>query len=414
MDKAHLCRQHAVDPIGECRERFDMRAIVAVLDSFGIGASPDAKRFGDDGANTFGHIFAAHPRLHIPNLLAVGLGEAARAVDPAFAYPKPAEINGLHGYAQERSAGKDTPSGHWEMMGLPVTFEWRLFPPEHPSFPADLTEALIKEAALPGVLGNRHASGTEIIEHLGVEHIRTGKPIVYTSGDSVFQIAAHETHFGLERLYQTCKIARKLVDRYNVGRVIARPFIGEKPGAFRRTGNRKDYATPPHEPTLLDRHRSRGREVVAIGKISDIFAGRGISQSIKADGNEEIFDALIGATKTAPDHAIIFANFVDFDTLYGHRRDVGGYARALEAFDRRIPELRAQLRPDDLVVFTADHGCDPTWTGSDHTREYVPILAFGPRIGKGPIGRRDSFADIGQTLARHLRLDPLPVGTSFL
>jgi phosphopentomutase len=391
-----------------------MRAIVAVLDSFGIGASPDADRFGDAGANTFGHIIAAHPKLRIPNLLALGLGEAARAVDPKLPIPSAPKIEGLFGYAAERSVGKDTPSGHWEMMGLPVSFDWHIFPPQEPSFPRELTDALIAQAKLPGILGNRHASGTTIIDELGEEHIRTGKPIVYTSGDSVFQIAAHETHFGLERLYETCKIARKLVDKYNVGRVIARPFIGETPASFKRTGNRHDYSTPPHQPTLLDRHRAKGHEVIGIGKISDIFAGRGISKNVHADGNEDIFDTLIDCTKSAPDNAIIFANFVDFDTLYGHRRDVAGYAGALESFDKRLPELRGQLRDGDLVVLTADHGCDPTWRGSDHTREYVPILAFGPKISSGAIGKRDSFADIGQSLATHFRSEPLPTGTSFL
>jgi phosphopentomutase len=300
------------------------------------------------------------------------------------------------------------------MMGLPVEIDWGYFPRTVPTFPAALTGALIERAKLPGILGNCHASGTEIIEKYGVEHIKTGMPICYTSADSVLQIAAHESHFGLERLVELCHIARKLVDEYNIGRVIARPFVGERSGEFKRTGNRHDYATPPHRPTLLDRAKAQGCEVVGIGKISDIFAGSGITQNLKADGNRQIFDTMIGCVKTAPDRSIVFANFVDFDQSFGHRRDVAGYAGALEAFDARIPELQAVLRPGDLVVFSADHGCDPTWTGTDHTREVVPILAFGPNIAPGPIGKRATFADIGQSIANHLGLDPLPVGTAFL
>ena len=404
-----------------------MRAIVGVLDPFGVGATDDAAAFGDQGANTFGHIAEAcrdgqadraglrAGALTIPNLVSLGLAHAAEeSAGAPPAVPKPDRVTGKYGFAAERSRGKDTPSGHWEMMGLPVAFDWGVFPPDPPSFPDELIDALIAEAALPGVLGNRHASGTVIIEELGGEHIATGKPIVYTSADSVFQIAAHETHFGLDRLYDACAVARRLVDAYNVGRVIARPFVGDRPGEFKRTGNRRDLATPPHAPTLLDRHVAAGGEVVSIGKISDIFAGRGISRSIKADGNDALFDALMDQVARSPDNAILFANFVDFDTLYGHRRDVAGYAAALEAFDKRLPELTGALREDDVVVLSADHGCDPTWPGTDHTREHVPILAFGPSVAPGSVGKRATFADIGQSLAGHLGLDPLPVGRSFL
>ena len=402
-----------------------MRAIIGVLDSFGIGAAPDATRFGDAGANTFGHIARACAEglkrpggksgaLHIPNLLALGLGEAAKSADPSVSFATPAAIFGLFGFAAERGAGKDTPSGHWEMMGLPVEYEWGMFPRTVPSFPAALTRAFIERTGVPGVLGDCHASGTEIIERLGEEHIRTGKPIVYTSADSVFQIAAHETHFGLERLYACCHIARELVDAYNVGRVIARPFVGERPGEFKRTGNRHDYAMPPHAPTLLDIHAAQGKEVAAIGKISDIFAAKGITKYVKAFANDEVFDRLLDEIEHGPGDAIVFANFVDFDTLYGHRRDVAGYAAALEAFDARIPQLQARLRPGDLVVFSADHGCDPTWPGTDHTREFFPVIAFGPGIASGNIGLRETFADIGQTLAQHLGHAPLSVGRSFL
>jgi phosphopentomutase len=407
-----------------------LRAIIGVLDSFGIGAAPDAARFGDDGANTFGHIVQACAAgkvtrdgrsgpLSVPNFLSLGLGKAAEGADPRLDWgrmgmPAPAQITGKYGYAAERSLGKDTPSGHWEMMGLPVEYAWEYFPDTVPTFPAALTQALIARGELPGILGDCHASGTEIIERFGEEHIRSGKPIVYTSGDSVFQIAAHETHFGLERLYDLCHIARQLVDDYNVGRVIARPFVGERKGEFKRTGNRHDYAMPPHAPTLLDRYAAAGHEVTGIGKISDIFAAKGITRYRKAFGNDEVWDQVMDCVKNGPDDSIIFANFVDFDTLYGHRRDIAGYAGALEEFDRHIPLLKSQLRDGDLVIFSADHGCDPTQPGSDHTREYIPVLAFGPGIAPGAVGARGSFADIGQSIATHLGMDPLAFGTSFL
>lgn len=401
------------------------RAIVGVLDSLGVGAAPDAARFGDDGADTFGHIQAACAAgavarkdgrvgpLAIPHLEALGFGhlalQAGRRAGPALPAPQ-----GLYGFAAERSFGKDTPSGHWEMMGLPVEYDWGFFPASAPSFPASLLANLCAEAGLPGVLGNCHASGTTILDQLGEEHIRTLKPIVYTSADSVFQIAAHEDHFGLQRLYDVSAIARCLVDAYRVGRVIARPFVGEKAGAFRRTGARKDLTTPPHGPTLLDIARHAGREVIGIGKISDIFAGKGLTRSVKADGNMALFDAMLQEVQSAPDGALIFVNFVDFDTLFGHRRDVAGYAEALEAFDARLPELHRALRPGDIALLTADHGCDPTFPGSDHTREFVPILGFGPGLAPRDLGQRGSFADIGQSLAAHLGLPRLGDGVSFL
>jgi phosphopentomutase len=399
------------------------RAFLLVMDSFGIGAADDAGRFGDAGSDTFGHIATACTAgqadraglragpLTIPNLQRLGLGHAATI--STGGKPAATPCTGAWGYAVEQSRGKDTPSGHWEMAGVPVMSEWGYFPPDYPSFPAALTEALIARAKLPGVLGNRHASGTQIIEELGAEHLATGKPIVYTSADSVFQIAAHEQSFGLDRLYEISLIARELVDPYNIGRVIARPFLGA-PGSFKRTGNRRDYATPPPAPTLLDRLVADGGEVVSIGKVADIFAHQGISRTVKADGNAALFDATLAAATIAGDRSLVFTNFVDFDMLFGHRRDIAGYAAALEAFDSRLPELERVLKPGDVVVISADHGCDPTRAGSDHTREHVPVIAFGPGVKAGSIGRRESFADIGQSLAAHLGLAPLPHGTAFL
>ena len=399
------------------------RAIILVLDSFGIGATADAADFGDAGADTLGHIAQAcaggkadkagvrSGRLRVPNLARWGLGRAAEistgAIPPGLEADR---IDGAYGCAAETSKGKDTPSGHWEMAGCPVPFDWGYFPREQPCFPADLIAQLAREFGLPGILGNKHASGTEIIAELGEEHIRTGRPICYTSADSVFQVAAHETHFGLERLYRFCERAKELLEPLNIGRVIARPFVGESPADFRRTAHRRDYTTPPPQETLLDRVTTSGAEVWSIGKIADIFAHRGIARKLKADDNGGLFDRTLDAVAEAGDRALVFSNFVDFDMLYGHRRDLVGYAAALEAFDRRLPELEATLRPGDLVLATADHGCDPTWRGTDHTREHVPVLFFGPGTPAGPIGKRASFADMGQTIAHHLGLGPLAHG----
>ncbi|HEY1721717.1 MAG TPA: phosphopentomutase [Magnetospirillaceae bacterium] len=401
------------------------RAFLLVLDGLGVGGAPDAARFSDTGADTLGHLAEGcaqgkgegHGRcgpLHVPHLTALGLGEAHRAASGAA----PAHMTltgmarGLHGAAAEISSGKDTPSGHWEMAGVPVRFDWGYFHERENTFPPALLEKFIARGKLPGVLGNKHASGTVIIDELGEEHCRTGKPIVYTSADSVFQIAAHEEHFGLERLYALCHIARELVDDYDIGRVIARPFIGA-PGSYKRTGNRHDYAVLPPAPTLLDRLKESGHAVIAVGKIDDIFAHSGTTQIVKADGNAQLFEATLAAARSAPDGALVFTNFVDFDMLWGHRRDIPGYAAALEYFDRRLPELEAALRPGDLVVLTADHGNDPSWTGSDHTREQVPVVAFGPGIAGGDIGVRQGFVDIGQTIAVHLGIAPLSEGVSF-
>jgi phosphopentomutase len=403
------------------------RVCILLMDSLGVGESFDAHRYGNEGANTFAHIYQACEEglankdglrqgpLKIPHLASLGLYHVTVAssgislVDlSTLVVPK-----GYYGYAVEQSLGKDTLSGHWELAGVPVTFEWGYFPELKPCFPQQLINELIEKADLPGVLGQKHASGTIIIDELGEEHINTNKPIVYTSADSVFQIAAHEESFGLARLYKVCEIARKLVDDYQIGRVIARPFVGRS-GKFSRTGNRRDYVTTPPAPTLLDALKKAGREVIAIGKIADIFAHQGLTQTIKADGNDALFDATLIAMETAPAGGLVFTNFVDFDSSYGHRRDVSGYAHALEQFDLRLAELLQQLKPDDLVVIAADHGCDPTFPGSDHTREHIPVLVFGRKLSSRFIGRRDTFADIGQSLAEYLQIEPLLHGVSFM
>lgn len=397
------------------------RAIIAVLDSFGVGATADADKFGDVGADTFGHVAErragsdAGP-LRLPNLARLGLFHAGRDSTGRFAPGaiEDTEIIGAYGFAEELSSGKDTPSGHWEIAGVPVLFDWGYFTKKTDTFPPELLEKLIERAGLPGVIGNCHASGTTIIAELGEEHVRTGKPIVYTSADSVFQIACHEEAFGLERLYELCDIARELVDEYNIGRVIARPFTGKDVASFVRTGNRRDLTTPPHAPTLLDKLVADGGQVISVGKISDIYAHQGISKKIKATGNAALFDATLDALRDAPDRSIVFTNFVDFDMLYGHRRDVEGYAAALEYFDRRLPELFESMREDDILVICADHGCDPTWPGSDHTREHIPVLAYGGGAKPGPLGKRETFADIGQSLATFFGLAPMEYGSSFL
>ncbi|PWE56140.1 phosphopentomutase [Metarhizobium album] len=404
------------------------RAFLFVLDSFGVGGAPDAPAYGDDGANTLGHIAeycaaGAADRaglrsgpLKLPNMSALGLvhiAKMASGVAPA-GMPVPDRIFGLHGAASEISRGKDTPSGHWEIAGTPVTFDWGYFPADGDAFSPDLVEAICEAAGLPGILGNCHSSGTEIIARFGEEHIRSGKPICYTSSDSVFQIAAHEIHFGLDRLIDLCRIVRALIDPLNIGRVIARPFVGETASTFERTGNRRDFSVPPPEPTLLDRLAAAGRSVHAVGKIGDIFAHKGVTRLIKANGNAALTEATLRTMDEAKDGDLVFTNFVDFDMLYGHRRDVAGYAAALEAFDRRLPDIHRKMKNGDIVVLTADHGCDPTWRGSDHTRERVPVMLFGPGIRSRSIGIRPTYADIGETIAQHLGIPAGAHGRSFL
>lgn len=406
------------------------RALIIVMDSVGIGGAPDAAAYGDAGSCTVGHIAEACAAgraergrsgpLRLPNLAALGLGAAC---EQAWGQPMPSltqggvELLGQWGSAVETSGGKDSPSGHWELAGLPVETDWGVFPDKTNSFPPELLDEICRRADLPGVLGNCHSAGTEVLFDVGERSHAEGKPIVYTSTDSVFQIAAHEQSFGLERLYRLCEIVRELVDDYRVGRVIARPFDGTDRDSFRRTHhNRRDYAVQPHGPLITDRVCEAGGFVTAIGKISDLYCGRGISNKVKASG----LGALMQATYTALAETegsecpeLIMTNLVDFDQEYGHRRDVAGYARELEAFDALIPVLMRRLGPNDLLVITADHGCDPTWHGTDHTREQVPVLCWSPGCTSRALGVRPTFADIGQSVCEWLGVPALPYGHSF-
>lgn len=398
------------------------RVIVMVLDSFGIGDLPDAEKFGDTGSNTLGHIdqYCRDNGLQfkIPNLLKLGLGRAYQTVNGKSLHADNGDypVHGFYGAARELSSGKDTTSGHWEIGGCPVMFDWGYFTSHDNSFPSELLDKIVKRAGIPGYLGNCHASGTTIIAELGEEHLKTGKPIFYTSADSVFQIACHEESFGLDNLYRLCEITREELEPYNIARVIARPFDGDSPANFARTKNRKDYSLLPSAPTILDVCKEHGGEVVAIGKIGDIYAHQGTTVEIKASGLPELTDKTINAIKEYPANGnpvYIMTNLVDFDMNFGHRRDVKGYKEALEYFDTRIPAIIESLNQDDILIFTADHGCDPTWTGTDHTREHIPVIGYyaGKEID---IGIRDTFADIGQTIASHLRLPKLDYGKSFV
>jgi phosphopentomutase len=381
------------------------RAIVIVLDSVGIGELPDASAYGDQGSHTLGNICRQRP-LELPALASLGLGNI---VPLAGIGPAPAP-RAAFGRMAEASAGKDSVTGHWEMMGIVLD---RAFP----TFPNGFPTALIREfEARIGrpTLGNVVASGTAIIDALGAEHLKTGAPIVYTSADSVFQIAAHEEIVPVPELYGLCKIAYELaVDGLGLGRVIARPFVG-RPGSFRRTANRHDYAMPPVDETLLDRLTGAGIPVHAVGKIADLFAGHGIGRAVPTSSDEAGMDAILDAMGSLSS-GLIFANLVDFDTQYGHRNDVEGYAASLERFDRRLSQLLPALRGDDLLVVTADHGNDPTTPSTDHSREYVPLLVTGPPSAAGvDLGTRSTFADLGETLAELFRVSPLSHGTSFL
>lgn len=393
------------------------RTIVLMLDSLGIGATEDACDFNDQGSDTLGHIAQFRQgQLHLPNLTSLGLMHAHALSTGNFAEgaQESADIIGTYGYAKELSSGKDTPSGHWEMAGVPVLFDWGYFSDKTNSFPKELTDRILERSGCKDFLGNCHASGTEILKELGEEHQRTGHPIFYTSADSVFQVACHEETFGLERLYKLCEIVRQELEPYTIGRVIARPFVGDSPQSFIRTGNRRDYALQPPMPTVLDLLKESGGQVVSVGKIADIYANCGITKQVKATGLEQLFDTTLDELNLAGDRTLVFTNFVDFDSEYGHRRNTEGYAKALEYFDERLPELLQRLNEDDLLILTADHGCDPTWRGTEHTREHVPVLAYGAGLKAGSIGQRETFADIGQTIATYFDLPAMAYGQSFL
>ncbi|MQB04465.1 phosphopentomutase [Agrobacterium tumefaciens] len=400
------------------------RAIVIVLDSVGIGGALDARSFGDAGANTVGHILEAcqqaradRPGLRsgplvVPNLAQMGLLHAVSFAHPGIIPSPEFQADAMWGVGHEISGGKDTPSGHWELCGVPVTDPWTHFPATEPSFPSGLVNQIIDVCGLPGILGNKHASGMDVITGFGVEHMISGKPICYTSADSVFQIAAHEETFGLSRLYDVCAKIFEITAPMRVGRVIARPFVGNAPDTFRRTANRKDFTVEPPAPTVFDLALAAGRTTSSVGKIGDIFSYRGISRTVKASNNMAMFDAMLKAVNELPDGGYLMANFVDFDSEFGHRRDVAGYAHALEAFDRRLPELFPIIKDDDLVIVTADHGNDPTFAGSDHTRECVPVLVrLSDRTGT--IGNR-GMADVGASVCKHLGIQTPSHGSSFL
>lgn len=381
------------------------RITLIVLDGAGIGAMPDAPEWGDAGSDTFGHICESR-QLQLPNLRSLGLGN----IRPLSGVPKMEKPRGSYGKCALRSNGKDTTTGHWEMAGIILE---RAFPTYPNGFPPSVIDEFIARTGVPGILGNIPASGTEIIKELGAEHVKTKKPIVYTSADSVFQIAAHEEVIPLGGLYEICEIARDLLrGEHEVGRVIARPFLGQ-PGSFYRTENRHDYAVPPPRENLLPLLSDNGLDVVSIGKIASIYDSEGVTQDLTAKNNEQSIDQTIKALKDET-RGLIFSNLVDFDMLYGHRRDTEGYARALEHFDSRWPEIEDAMGDGDLLMITADHGNDPTYPGTDHTREYAPLIVYGKKAQAGVnLGTRSSLADIGRTIADNFGLD-LRAGDGFL
>ncbi|ALI56738.1 phosphopentomutase [Celeribacter marinus] len=401
------------------------RAFLIVMDSVGCGGAPDADQFfngdtPDTGANTLAHIAQACADgqaedgrtgpLRVPNLDALGLSAAIAVASDDRAPHLGAQPQGLFGAAAEVSQGKDTPSGHWELAGVPVPWDWGYFPKTEPSFPQDIMELTAKLCGAGGTLANCHASGTQVIDDFGAQHVKTGWPICYTSVDSVMQIAAHEDHFGLDRLLQLCQDLAPTLHAMKIGRVIARPFVGNEVDGFTRTLNRHDYAIAPPAPTLCDWAKAAGRKVYAVGKIGDIFSMQGIDE-VRKGADVTLFDHLCDVMEEAADGSFTFANFVEFDSLYGHRRDVSGYARHLEWFDAQISRLMERARPDDLILFTADHGNDPTWVGTDHTREMVPVVGYG--VGARAIGRV-AFVDVAASIADHLEIESLGAGKSFL
>ena len=404
------------------------RAFLIVLDSVGCGGAPDAAAFGDEGANTLGHIAAACAAgeadegrcgpLALPNLAQLGLGAAMAAADAGplrgiAHWPEPTHPGAFRAVATEVSRGKDTPSGHWELAGVPVPWEWHYFPDTEPAFPPALTAEVARQAGTEGILGDCHASGTEIIARLGEEHLQSGWPICYTSADSVFQIAAHEAHFGLDRLLDLCAALAPTLHAMRVGRVIARPFLGDSEQGFTRTVHRRDFAIAPPSPTLCNWVQDAGGSVHAIGKISDIFSGQGID-SVAKGTDAELMVHLQDAVATASEGSLTFANLVEFDSLYGHRRDVAGYARALEWFDSEVPVLIDALRPGDLMLFTADHGNDPTWTGTEHTRECVPVVGLVKDARSRGDAGAVAFADVAASVAAHLGITEQGPGRPFL
>lgn len=384
------------------------KVVLIVLDSVGIGALPDAKEYQDEGVHTLGNIARSQNGLSLPHLQRLGLGN----IEPILGVDPVSQPQAFYGKMNEISKGKDTTTGHWEIMGIYTDTPFKTYPN---GFPEDLIAEFEKRTGRK-VIGNKPASGTAIIEELGEEHIRDGSWIVYTSADSVFQIAAHEEVIPLEELYRACQIARELTldEKYSVVRVIARPFIG-KPGAFERTANRRDYSVKPPQKTVLNFLQEAGKDVIGIGKISDIYAGEGITQSIKTQSNMDGVDQLLKVMKSSFD-GLAFVNLVDFDAKYGHRRDPVGYKQALEEFDQRLPEILEALGEEDLLIITADHGNDPTHHGTDHTREYTPLLVYGKRIKKPgrSLGIRETFADVGATIAENFNVQLPPIGRSFL
>ena len=381
------------------------RVILVVLDSVGIGELPDAALYNDEGTNTVLHIFEKRG-LNVPNMMKLGLGN----IEGLEKLGKEENPVGAYGRMKEKSKGKDTTTGHWEMSGVILD---KAFPTYPNGFSKDIIEEFKQKAGLDGILANTVASGTEIIKEYGEEHIKTGYPIIYTSADSVFQVAAHEEYFGLDRLYEVCEVAREMLVGDNpVGRVIARPFIGEA-GEFQRTRNRKDYALDPFGKTMLNAIKEKGKNVLAVGKIEDIFNGNGITSAIHTVSNMDGVDKTLEYMDIKED-GLIFTNLVDFDMMYGHRNDVEGYGKALEEFDARIPEIIEKMEEDDVLIITADHGCDPTTKGTDHTREHVPVLIYGPKVESGKnIGTRESFSDLAETILDILEVPNLGVGKSF-
>lgn len=392
-----------------------MRAFLIVLDSVGIGAAPDAADYGDEGSNTLGHLARAAGGLRVPLLQQLGLGRIPPLIPggiPIEGCPATDAPLASFGALRERSQGKDTTTGHWEMAGLLVDHGFTVFPKGPPSFPASLMEAFVQRTGRPA-LGNKAASGTAIIEELGPRQMAEGAWIVYTSADSVFQVAAHEEIIPLAELYRGCEIARELCTPLHVGRVIARPYVGV-PGSFRRTENRRDFSHPLPGPTILDHLQGHGVHTVTVGKLDDVFAGRGIDEVVHDETNASAQAALMRLLASPHDPMFVFANFIDFDMLYGHRRDAKGYAAALERTDGFLREFQARLRPDDWLIITADHGNDPTFRGSDHTREYVPLLSYRPGLAGVSLGIRDGFYDIASSLAAYFSAPPMARGVSFL